>query len=359
MRGSLSFTYAACSITAFSLACAERPVHSPWPSRPSEGEFVLDQAHLIPPDSLERMNDLLGALLREIDVEILVLSMPLLEGTEIQFFTQEIFEEWKIGDATKANRGLLLVVAAQEQRVRLAVSYELESIFTDSYVSHIEHNQLEPYFEGNMVGEGIEATVELLARRAYQGIREQTYDPDQARPTIGRFRAGGAGVESSVVLDGRSVTQAPPVDASQQEYFGPQPTPEDAWARFLEINRRRIQDPSLGIYDEPTRDHLRTRPHTNAGQQHIVELYDGRSATIRRQDDRAVVLFPGDDQHLLAPWFFHHGPEGWQLDGAILPQIIGYNHRNQWRFKALDHEYMFAFTDYRIDENGFAFPRNE
>jgi hypothetical protein len=57
-----------------------------------------------------------------------------------------------------------------------------------------------------------------------------------------------------------------------------------------------------------------------------------------------------------APWFFHRGVDGWRLDGAVLPHVIGYNHRNQWRFRNLDHAYMFAFHDYRFDQQGFATP---
>ena len=329
------------------------------PDRPPNGSFVLDRAGLVHSESLERMNQTLAALLRETDVEILAVSMPSLEGRAIGTFTEELFEDWEVGERTRANRGLLLVVAAEEERVRLAVSYDLEDIFTDTFVSLVEHEQLVPYFESNMIGEGVEATVELLARRAYEKIRGQAYDPLEARPDRGRYRAGGAGVETEVDLDGDAKAVAEPVDASLEDYFGPQPTPGDAWMRFLEINRRLIKDATLGLYDESTQIHLRKRPITDGGQKHLANLYEGHSPTIRQQGDLAVVLFPDDLDHLLAPWFFHRGAEGWQLDGSILPNAIGYNHRNQWRMKNLDHAYMFAFDEYDFDRNGFATLRGQ
>ncbi len=332
-------------------APAEDPLR---PNRPAGEVFVLDRADLIHDESRDRMNQTLGALLRETDIEIFMVSMPSLEGQAIGRFTEELFEDWEVGDRTRADRGVLLVVAAEEERVRLAVSYELESIFTDTFISFIEHEQLVPYFEGKMVGEGIEATVELLARRAYEKIRGQAYDPLESRPEVAGYRTGGAGVETEVDLDGGPSVEVAPVDASLEDYLGPQPTPAEAWERFLEVNRRRIKDASLGLYDEATRAHLRTRPYTDAAQQHVVDLYDDRSPIVREEGDRAVIFFPEDPDRLLAPWFFRRGADGWQLDGAVLLQVISYNHRNQWRFKSLDHSYMFAFHDYRFDRHGFA-----
>lgn len=54
---------------------------------------------------------------------------------------------------------------------------------------------------------------------------------------------------------------------------------------------------------------------------------------------------------------FSTGREGWQLGGSMYPDVIGYNHLNQWHFRRRDHAYMFAFSDFRLDENGFAFYR--
>ncbi len=110
----------------------------------------------------------------------------------------------------------------------------------------------------------------------------------------------------------------------------------------------------MGIYDDEAKQFMRGAV-TNAGQDHIAGLYEGERATVRIDNGRAVVLFLDDPNHLLAPWFFHETREGWQLDGSMYPDVIGYNHLNQWRFRRRDHGYMFAFADFRLDQNGFAF----
>jgi hypothetical protein len=45
------------------------------------------------------------------------------------------------------------------------------------------------------------------------------------------------------------------------------------------------------------------------------------------------------------------------LDFAAMSRLIGFNHRNQWFFRTLDHSYMFGFADTGFDRNGFPHER--
>lgn len=325
---------------------------------PSSGVFVVDQAQLIHSDSKERMSELLKALLRDTDIELMAISIPTLNGLAISAFANELFERWGIGSRTQASRGLLFVVAAREQRVRFEVSYELESIFTDSFVSYIEQKQMIPYFEHNQIGEGIEATVELIARRAYERVLNKTFDPTAKGPEdIGGYKSGGAGADTAVTFGSSSPRKPQDIGVSQREVFDAQPTPADAWERFLEVNRRHIKDPEIGLYDDLAKALMRG-VSTDAGQDHIAQLYAGKPYTVREKDSHAAIVFSEDSNNLLAPWFFHKTAQGWQLDGSMYPEVIGYNHLNQWFFKRRDHPYMFAFSDYTFDKHGFAFYRS-
>ena len=322
---------------------------------PSGQRFVVDAVGLLEDESEGRMNEILGAVLDDTDIELVAVAVENLGGQPINDFANALFERWQVGDRTLANRGVLLVIGREEQQVRFEVAYDLESIFTDAFVSYIEHEQMVPYFENDEVGHGIEATVELVARQAYEGVLGQAYDPTAAGDSdIGGFRSGGAGAETAVTFGSGTRSQRPTADDTVQSHFAAQPTPELAWQRFVEASRRRIKDPELGIYDAKAKTFMRGVV-TNAGQDHIANLYEGERATVRTEDDRAVILFLNDANHLLAPWFFHKTREGWQLDGSMYPDVIGYNHLNQWRFRRRDHAYMFAFSDSRLDKNGFVF----
>lgn len=322
---------------------------------PGRGRFVVDAASLIVDDSESRMNDLLDALLDDADIELVAVTVDSLGGEPIERFANDLFERWEVGSRTRANRGLLLVVAQAEERVRFEVAYDLEAIFPDAFVSYIEREQMVPYFADGAVGHGTEATTELIARRAFERVLGRAYDPEaDGDDDIGGFRSGGAGAQSDVAFSGGTPREAAPDEV--RVYFDAQPTAERAWQRFVEANRRRIKDPELGIYDREAKAIMR-RTVTNAGQDHIADLYGEADHEVRQRGDRAVVLFRHDPNHLLAPWFFHRTARGWQLDGSMYPGVVGYNHRNQWRFRSRDHAYMFAFEDFRFDDNGFAFPR--
>lgn len=330
------------------------------PRRPTRGGHVADGARLIGAQSTERMDALLDAVLRDADVEIIAVSTPTLGGRPIADYANRLFDDWKVGDRSRGNRGLLLVVAESERRVRLEVSYGLEGILTDAFVSYVEHEQMVPYFERGRLGEGIEATVELVAGRVYERILGRSYDPRQPAPAdIGGYRSGGAGAETKVPLDAaEEPAQEPPAADPLRARFAAQPTPAAAWERFLELNSRRIKATDLGIYDERARA-IVGRTNSNAGQDHIARLYADEPYTVRFEGDRAAIVFLDDPNHLLAPWFFHRGAEGWQLDGSMYPGIVGYNHRNQWFFRRRDHAYMFAFKDFSFDRHGFGYPRRE
>ncbi|HUP41580.1 MAG TPA: TPM domain-containing protein [Thermoanaerobaculia bacterium] len=316
--------------------------------------MFVDEAGIVAPDSERRLEGLLSALLEEGGIELVGLTVPSLSSEPIDRFANRRLEEWRIGEAS-GGRGMLLVVAVEERMVRLEVSYELEGLLPDAFVGYLERAQMAPYFADGHVGPGVEAAVELIVNRVLAEIGA----PDQATALLsgkGDHLGGGAGAAIPVQFEGGS--ERPEPDPTLRQRFGPQPTPRHAWKAFLETNRRRIKDPDLGLYDEAARERMRGTV-TDAGQDHVARLYAGREPVVRREGDRAVILFPDDPDHRLAPWFFHRTTEGWRLDGAVVPEVVAYNHRNQWRFRRRDHPYMFAFHDFRFDEHGFAFHRPE
>ena len=150
----------------------------------------------------------------------------------------------------------------------------------------------------------------------------------------------------------------PPAPTDEPSRYAAQPTPELAWERFLELNARGVTRIDLGIYDVDAQAHLRTLS-SQKGQSHIAKLYEGARPEIRTREGLAAVIFPDDPDYRLAPWFFRRTNAGWQLDGSMYPDVIGYSYENQWRFKRTDHPYGWAFTDYDMDENGFARRRRD
>lgn len=144
-------------------------------------------------------------------------------------------------------------------------------------------------------------------------------------------------------------------DMPPQERYAAQPSPELAWARFIELNEKRVKQVDLGIYDEAAKDLVRRR-NEDAGQAHIARLYRNAEPEVRIRGDRAAVVFLDDQAGTLAPWFFRRSAAGWQLDGQTQFNVVGYDGQNRWRFRDRIHPYMFAFGDFRFDARGYGRP---
>ena len=253
--------------------------------RPNSAPSVIDETARLSPARRAHLTRQLDAVLRDADVEIVVLLVPALGGVPIERYAETRFEALRVGARTRGNRGALLVVAAHEQLVRLAVSYDLEPIFPDAFAGYVQTAQMRPYFQHGRLVEGIEATAELLARRALEGIAGHAYDPATvtSRPPNAP-RTGGGGAQAS--LSAPSLRDPSRSPAVLRDAFGPQPTAEAAWMRFLELNRLRVKNPDLGLYDGAAQAHLARHPQTAAGHDHIAALYGGQRYNIRVRGER-------------------------------------------------------------------------
>jgi hypothetical protein len=126
----------------------------------------------------------------------------------------------------------------------------------------------------------------------------------------------------------------------------------------MDVLRTHTKDPELGLYTPGTRSFFRKWTVTDAQMNNELKglarvIGSARSSS---QGDLAVIRFPIGDRSN-SPYFLQRGPAGWMLDFAAMSELIGFNHKNQWFFRKLDHAYAFAFEDLRFDKNGFPHPR--
>ena len=77
--------------------------------------------------------------------QIVILTIPSLEGESIEDFANKVFNEWKLGQKDKDN-GILMVVVPQERRMRIEVGYGLESMMPDLSASRIIREIMTPRF---------------------------------------------------------------------------------------------------------------------------------------------------------------------------------------------------------------------
>jgi len=311
--------------------------------------FVEDRAGLLSSAQKARIEKFHRKLLEELDIEFKVVTLRR-KPADINGTALELFEDFTLGHRTRGARGVLLLIDPKGGQARMEIGYDLEGIFPDGFVGHIEEGQLAPFFRSGRVGPGIEAAVELLVGRAYDAVAGKAYRPQKTLAPLNHL-GGGAGALAEAPLGDEPPPKKP---SDQRQAFGPQPTPMAALMRYQDVLDRRIKDPDLPLYTPETREFFRRWVVTDAQQENESNrLSDGLAeAAVFERDDLAVIRFPVRRRRL-APYFLRHGPQGWRLDFSVMSRLIGFNHRNQWHFRTLDHEFSFAFADLSFDEHGF------
>ncbi len=77
--------------------------------------------------------------------QLVVVTLPSLQGTTIEDYGYQLGRLWKIGQKGK-DSGVLLIVAAAERKVRIEVGYGLEGTLTDAATKLIIENTILPAF---------------------------------------------------------------------------------------------------------------------------------------------------------------------------------------------------------------------
>ncbi|HEU4583764.1 MAG TPA: TPM domain-containing protein [Polyangiaceae bacterium] len=137
-----------------------------------------DQAGLLSPSLRARVDAQLLAYEQKTGHQLVLLTLPSLEGEPLEDFTIHVMESWKLGNKDRDD-GLLLFVAVAERKIRIEVGQGLEGDVTDALSSRIINETIKPAFQrGDMEG-GIV--------RGLQALMAATGAPDIALPaTQGR-----------------------------------------------------------------------------------------------------------------------------------------------------------------------------
>ena len=90
--------------------------------------------------------------------QLVVVTLPLLQGATIEDYGYQLGRRWGIGQKDK-DSGVLLIVAAAERKVRIEVGYGLEGTLTDAATRLIIENRILPAFRAGDFPGGIKGGV--------------------------------------------------------------------------------------------------------------------------------------------------------------------------------------------------------
>jgi uncharacterized protein len=115
---------------------------------------VVDNAQLIEPAVREQLTQQLQAHEKATGEQLVVVTLPDLQGTDIADFGYQLGRYWGIGQKDK-NNGALLIVARDERKLRIEVGYGLEDRLTDAQSSVIINQVITPAFKTGNFSKGI------------------------------------------------------------------------------------------------------------------------------------------------------------------------------------------------------------
>ncbi len=125
---------------------------------------VVDDAHVLTPDVQADLTQKLAALEAKTGTQLVVVTLPSLQGDDIADYGYQLGRAWGIGQKGK-NTGALFIVAPTEKKTRIEVGYGLEGVLTDAVSSVILNSQVLPRFRQGDVPGGVVAGTDAIIQQ--------------------------------------------------------------------------------------------------------------------------------------------------------------------------------------------------
>lgn len=327
---------------------------------PADTVFITDNGGLFSEEDMNDISSYHSMMLDKYDIDYRILTTK--EKVDIDIYAHKVFAEDDIGSRSQKLRGLLLVIDTASNQVRLEVSGNLESVFTDAFVGYIEKRQMVPFFRLGRVGDGIFAASELLRLRVEDAKQGAAFDPTQFKGSIG----GGAKTNARI-NSGKDMSFA-----ARRNDIAPADTPEETLKLLLLAMKNRNARNDLDIYTPEARQYMAGMVITPAQMDNVVKRYQQceLDRVVYSEDGQRAVLLHKLSNRSCDPFTFDKGSDGkWRLNLKAVGSGLGHTYDNSWylhygRQKESGlHKYYFGFKDYyflrpkgeQFDHQGFSY----
>lgn len=150
---------------------------------------VNDYAQILSPQGKTAVERELAALERSDSTQVVVLTVPSLEGDSLEEFSIRLAEAWRVGQKGLDN-GAILLVATAERKIRIEVGRGLEGKLTDLVAGRIIRDRMAPRFKSGDFDGGVLAGVQAVAqvvRGEYQAKGDALRHAKKSAPPIYAF----------------------------------------------------------------------------------------------------------------------------------------------------------------------------
>ena len=121
---------------------------------PTSNFYVNDYANILSNETENYIMENSVSLASQTSAQIVVVTVPNLDGASLEEYATRLFREFGIGD-NKENNGLLLLLALEEREMRVEVGYGLEGILPDGKTGRFQDEYMIPFFREDNFDEGM------------------------------------------------------------------------------------------------------------------------------------------------------------------------------------------------------------
>lgn len=122
---------------------------------------VNDQAGLLDHGQGRALEERLAAFEARTGHQVVVLTVPSLEGEVLEDYSLRVVETWKLGRAERDD-GVLLLIAKDDRKLRIEVGYGLEGQLTDALSHRIIDERIVPRFKEGAFAQGVDDGVTAM-----------------------------------------------------------------------------------------------------------------------------------------------------------------------------------------------------
>ena len=158
------------SMVMLALPAGAAPTFPPLTGR------VVDNARILSAEGTQALSAKLEAFEAATGHQVVVVTLPTLQGYEIEDYGYQLGRTWQIGQKGKDD-GALFIIAPTERKVRIEVGYGLEGVMTDALSNVIIQQKVLPPFKAGDMEAGIVGGTDAI-------IAQLSASPEEAAATL-------------------------------------------------------------------------------------------------------------------------------------------------------------------------------
>ncbi|HEY4081806.1 MAG TPA: TPM domain-containing protein [Burkholderiaceae bacterium] len=145
------------------MSCAFAQAQDVQPVPPINGR-VMDLTHTLSAAQVQALDSKLAAFEAQAGPQIVVLMVPTVAPEDIVDYTQRVGDQWKLGRRDVGD-GLLIVVAKDDRKIRIAPAKALEGAVPDLAARQIIDGAIKPAFKKDDFAGGLNLAIDQLEAR--------------------------------------------------------------------------------------------------------------------------------------------------------------------------------------------------